>query len=405
MASTQKYLNILAIRDGMVVLQDGGIRTILEVGSLNFALKSEEEQGGMLFSYQQFLNSLKFPIQIVMQSRRLDLYGYLKMLRELLEKQTNDLIRIQNEEYINFIERLLTKANIMDKKFYVVVPYFPSGIEKSSMIDKVLGGAANKGGGVHYTKDQFQEFKTQLSERVNVISGGLGSMGLKVHPLETQQIIELLYGMYNPAEAISERMTDVTNLGSDVVSTDMPVQMASQKEDEIVDEELKKVDNAEANLSADLSTEEIIQDLPVVNINQAAPTAPINEVPMPAQAVDNTQPVANSVPVVNVDSVQNVNQNANVVNYAEQPILDPNQVATMGQEIYQTVPAQPVFDNQNIQNPMAIPVPMNVDNLSSAAPQANMQAVDTIGQAPTYPGQIDPNQPVNYPNNPVNYNQ
>lgn len=225
-ASTQKYLNILAIRDGMVILRDGGIRTILEVGSLNFALKSEDEQNGMLYQYQQFLNSLKFPIQIVMQSRRLDLYTYLKMLKELLEKQTNDLIRIQTEEYINYIERLLTKANIMDKKFYVVIPFFPGGVEKATMVDRVLG-AGSKSGEVHFTKEQFAEYKKQLDERVNVISGGLGSMGLRVSPLDTQQIIELLYVIYNPAEAMSERMTEVSNLESEVIKTDMPVMMAS----------------------------------------------------------------------------------------------------------------------------------------------------------------------------------
>ncbi|MDO8513636.1 MAG: hypothetical protein Q7S37_03985 [bacterium] len=220
-ASTQKYLNVLAIRDGMVILNDGGIRTILEVGSLNFALKSEEEQNGMLSQYQQFLNSLKFPLQIVMQSKRLDLFSYLKMLKGLLEKQTNDLIRIQTEEYTTYVERLLTRANIMDKKFYVVVPYFPGGIEKNSMIEKVLG-SKSKTGEIHFTKEKFAEYKDKLNERVNIVSGGLGSMGLRVTPLGTQQIIELLYSIYNPAEALSERMTEVGNLESLIVQSDLP---------------------------------------------------------------------------------------------------------------------------------------------------------------------------------------
>lgn len=373
-ASTQKYLNILAIRDGMVVLHDGGIRIILEVGSLNFALKSEDEQNGIVYSYQQFLNSLKYPIQVVMQSRRLDLYGYLKMLRELLEKQTNDLIRIQTEEYINFIEKLLTKANIMDKTFYVVVSYFPSGIEKMTMLDKVLGGGG-KSGEVHYTKDQFEEFKTELQERVNVISAGLGSMGLRVQPLNTQEIIELLYGIYNPAEAISERMTEVSNLESDIVKTDMPVQVIGEDKKDDVESEGKTSESPEVAAPGAINpvqeqkdeqkVDEILEDLPVVM--NTVPEVEISDATTPG-VIDNNP---------SVDGIKDADSVATV----------PDQSAVPGQEIPQpqtgdlpeaqapvdgiTQSDQPIDENVQVVDPLSQNNPVARENSQSSQPGNN----------------------------------
>ncbi len=216
--STQKNLNLLAIRNGLVILKDGGIRMILKVGSVNFALKSEEEQNGLIQQYQGFLNALKFPIQIVMQSRRLDLYTYLNFLRRTLSTQTEDMLKAQTEDYINYIERLIARANIMDKRFYVAIPLFPSGVVRAGMLDKILGAA--KTGEVHYTNDQFKHFQQQLQERANVIISGLGSMGLQTTILNSQEIIELLYTIYNPEEASSERLAQINTLEAPVIQTE-----------------------------------------------------------------------------------------------------------------------------------------------------------------------------------------
>jgi hypothetical protein len=223
--STQKYLNILTVRDGLAVMKDGGLRLVLKVSSINFALKSEEEQNALIGQYQGFLNGLKFQMQVVMQSRRIDLYNYLRYLREEMQKQTNDMIRLHMEDYIGYIERLIAKANIMDKKFFVVVPYFPSGIQKTTIIDKILGAA--KSGEIHYTTEQFKKYQQELKERADLIIGGLGALGLRVETLNTQEVVELLYSIYNPEEALNERMTQVNDLGATVISSDT---MGIQKE-------------------------------------------------------------------------------------------------------------------------------------------------------------------------------
>lgn len=213
--STQKYLNILAIREGVVVLRDGGLRLILRAGSINFALKSEEEQNGLIDRYQGFLNALKFPIQILIQSRRLDLYNYLNFLKAALEKQTNDIIRMQTEDYIAYIERLITKANIMDKKFYIVIPLFPTGIQRPGLLDRLLGSA--KTNDVHYTTQQFKDFHRQLTEKASVITSELASMGISAEILNTQEIVETFYGVYNPEEALNERLLQINELQVPIV--------------------------------------------------------------------------------------------------------------------------------------------------------------------------------------------
>lgn len=212
--STQKYLDILVIKEGIIILKDGGLRSILKVSSLNFALKSEEEQSGLINQYQGFLNALKFDIQIVMQSRRLDLYNYMRYLKEVAQQQTNEMVKIQTEDYINYIERLLTKANIMDKRFYVVIPFFPTGVQQKGWIDKILGGSKTT---IQFSAEQFKSHKEQLLERANIVTQGLGGMGLKVTPLATQEIIELLYGIYNPEEAMSERLVEAGGLSAPVI--------------------------------------------------------------------------------------------------------------------------------------------------------------------------------------------
>lgn len=210
--STQGILRFAEIRDGIVITKSGELRAILMSSSINFALKSEQEQNAIVFAYQNFLNSLEFPIQIVMQSKKLDLSNYLGKLNKAGHSQTNELLRTQTMDYIEFIERLINIANIMDKKFYVVVPYIPP---------PKMGPATKNQQGIHMSAEEFASHKQDLDQRIQVVQGGLGSVGLRTAPLNTQQIIELLYSIYNPEESSKQKLTEYENLTTNVVKSEL----------------------------------------------------------------------------------------------------------------------------------------------------------------------------------------
>jgi len=211
-ASTQEILKFSEIHDGIIITKTGELRAILMVSSINFALKSEQEQTAIIFAYQNFLNSLEFPIQIVMQSKKLDLSNYLVKLKKSASGQTNDLLRVQTMDYIDFISRLINIANIMDKKFYVVVPYLPP----PKMQQGLPGGAP---GPAKITQTEFQSYKQELTQRLQVVQSGLGSIGIRCAQLDSQQVIELLYGIYNPEESSKQKLTKIDNLTSQVVES------------------------------------------------------------------------------------------------------------------------------------------------------------------------------------------
>jgi hypothetical protein len=195
--STQKYVDVEEIRDGVVVLKSGSIRSILLVSSINFDLKSTEEQDAIIQQYQSFLNSLDFPAQVLISSRRLNVEPYLDFLGEKEKIQTNELLRLQISEYRSFIKNLTEVSNIMTKSFYIVVPFSP--------IESNEGGIFNKFSAIFSPKQEilkkretFDTYKNQLWQRVDHIIAGLSGIGLKIVPLETQEIIELLYNSYNP---------------------------------------------------------------------------------------------------------------------------------------------------------------------------------------------------------------
>lgn len=193
---TQSFLPISEIRDDLLIMQDGTLRAYLAVSSTNFDLKNQEEQDALIYSYQRFLNGLDFPIQILMQSRRMDISKYIEKLKVLVENQTNELLRIQTTEYIDFIDRLVESANIMNKNFYVVVPYdlsinpsapgFFTKLFKNTSQSQITDRVGN-----------FEKYRTTIEERTGSVSNGLSSVGLRVSRLNTDQIIELLYNSYN----------------------------------------------------------------------------------------------------------------------------------------------------------------------------------------------------------------
>lgn len=217
--STQDLLAFAEIHDGIIITKQGELRTILMCSSINFSLKSEQEQTAIVYAYQSFLNSLDFPIQIILQSRRLDLGKYITKLQEISNQQTNELLRSQTLDYIDYVERLIKIANIMDKKFYVVVPYMPpttTQIKKGGLF-----GLGKSDGSAKITPEQFTKYKQEIGQRIQVISSGLGSIGVRSAQLNTQQIVELLYGIYNPEEAAKERLIDFNTLNSPVVESEV----------------------------------------------------------------------------------------------------------------------------------------------------------------------------------------
>ena len=227
-SSTQDYIDIGEIRDGIIITKEGGLRMILLASAINFDLKSEKEQNALIGQYQNFLNSLEHPIQILMQSRKLDLTDYLEKLkqRSLIEK--NQLIKIQMDDYIVFIRRLLSIANIMDKKIYIIIPMDPPSVQSRSFFDKLFN-PLNKLQ-VKISPAEFESYKKQLLERANTVVSGLSPLGIRVIPLNTQQIIELFYSSFNLEEATKEKLLQVDNLESPIIKRQETSQQSSQKE-------------------------------------------------------------------------------------------------------------------------------------------------------------------------------
>ena len=211
--STQDFIPIKEIKEGVVVMRNGSLRAVLLVSSVNFALKSEDEKNAIISSYQGFLNSLSYPIQIYVKSRQLHLDKYLTSLEKQLTLQTNELLKLQTSQYIDFINELLQYSNIMEKRFFVTIPFYPTGVEKVGVIKNLFSGKE----GVDNTDFSIQ--KTELMERVDHIINGLTGMGIRCAALNTEELIELYYSIYNPDISGSEKITDAGNIESDVITT------------------------------------------------------------------------------------------------------------------------------------------------------------------------------------------
>ena len=210
-ASTQRYIDIAQIQDDVVVMKDGTMRAVILTSSLNFSLKSEQEQNATVGSYIQFLNSLKFPIQIVIQSRKLNIENYLASLDQKYREQTNELLKLQIADYRNFVAELIELGEIMSKRFYVVVPYAPGSDTQRSFMDRfqALFIPATR---VTLQRSRFLERRKQLMQRVDLILGGLQGMGLNSVVLKTQNLIELYYESYNPDISEQQRLADINKM-------------------------------------------------------------------------------------------------------------------------------------------------------------------------------------------------
>jgi type IV secretory pathway VirB4 component len=198
--STQEFVPVNEVRDGIVILKDKSLRAILLASSINFALKSEDEQTAFIIQFQNFLNSLDFSCQIFVQSRMLDIRPYIASLEVAYKNQLDDLMRIQIREYIQFIKSFTEAANIMTKNFFVVVPYSPASISisKNSIASKLSFGGAKPTS--EDANRSFEEQVSQLEQRISIVQQGLVRCGVRTVQLGTEEAIELFYKLFNPGE-------------------------------------------------------------------------------------------------------------------------------------------------------------------------------------------------------------
>jgi type IV secretory pathway VirB4 component len=204
---TQSFVPIKEVRDGIIILEDGSLRAILLTSSVNFALKSEDEQKSLIYQFQNLLNSLDFSIQIFIESRRLDIRPYIAILEERYKEQTSELLKIQTREYIEFVKTFTENSNIMTKSFFVVIPYSAAALSATGGFGAVgesfTGLLGRKKSAEDSRKDattQFEELRTQLEQRISVVEQGLTRMGVRVVELGTEEVIELFYKIFNPGE-------------------------------------------------------------------------------------------------------------------------------------------------------------------------------------------------------------
>lgn len=196
--ATQSFVPVKEVRNGVIMLKDGGYRGVLMCSSINFALKSEDEQKAIIGGFQNFLNTLDFTVEIVVHSRKMDIRPYLALLTQRLELQSNELMRLQLREYIQFIRGFMDSTSIMTKLFYIIVPYTPSlGKDVAESAAAFLKHRQSSGGG---GQGSFEDDRVQLEQRMSLAAGGLASSGLRAIPLGTEEIIELLYRSFNLSE-------------------------------------------------------------------------------------------------------------------------------------------------------------------------------------------------------------
>lgn len=197
-AATQDFVSIRDIKENVVISKDGQMLMLLLASSINFALKSIDEQRAVLGQFQNFLNTLDFTLQIYVQSRRLNIEPYLELLSGLKDKQDNELMQIQLREYVEFIKTFTTNVDVMSKNFFVAVPYTPSKINITKGITNLFTPGQKT---ASLPNDmQFEEHRIQLEQRVGVVTEGLARVGVRTITLGNDELVELFYHIYNPGD-------------------------------------------------------------------------------------------------------------------------------------------------------------------------------------------------------------
>ena len=214
--STQNTLEIAELREGMAIMRDGSFRAVIACKSINYDLMSSREREGVEYSYQNFLNSLNFPVQILIRSQRVDIAPYLDKLDRIRRNQDNMLLGVLMDDYINFVDILSQEANIMDKSFFVVVPFYPAG-DLNTLKDQTKGffGRVFSKPAAQTTKIDrvtWDKARDEIKHRVDSVTGGLFQMGIKSVQLNTKELGELYYNAYNPDTAVREPLGDFENI-------------------------------------------------------------------------------------------------------------------------------------------------------------------------------------------------
>ncbi len=202
-ATTQNFVPVQDIRENVVVLKNGQLNMVLLGSSINFALKSLDEQEAILHQFQAFLNTLDFSIQFYVQSRRLNIEPYLDMLASREAKQDNDLMRIQLREYIQFVRTFTEEVDVMKKSFFIVIPYTPVAANLQSNLTDLLGVKKR----VYFDSSKFAEHRLQLEQRVTLVEQGLARIGVRTVPLQNEELVELYYHIFNPQDAAGSAPT------------------------------------------------------------------------------------------------------------------------------------------------------------------------------------------------------
>jgi len=197
---TQEFVPIKEVRDGIVVLKDGGIRAIILANSVNLSLKSDDEQRATILQFQNFLNTLDFSVQISIQSRKLDIRRYLLLLENRMKVQSEPLLKLQTKEYMEFIKNFTESVSIMTKNFFVVIPYTHTNLGPKSGMFTNLFSKRNKKEEEMKNQLDFEEKRSQLEQRVSVIQQGLSRCGIKSAQLGTEEVVEVFYKVFNPGE-------------------------------------------------------------------------------------------------------------------------------------------------------------------------------------------------------------
>jgi type IV secretory pathway VirB4 component len=222
--STQNTLQIAEIRDGVVIMNDGSFRCVIILKSINYDLMSQQEQESVEYAYQSFLNSLYFPVQIFLRSAKVDLQPYIEKLDKIRTEHDNMLLALLMDDYIGYIDALSQQTNIMDKKFYMVIPYFPFQEENKPLTQSknfFSGMAAmfsKQEAHVVINEADLEKAKAELRNRVQAALSGLRQCGVQGLPLDTSELIELYYDTYNPDTAARQQLKNYDDLDTDIIT-------------------------------------------------------------------------------------------------------------------------------------------------------------------------------------------
>ncbi len=199
--ATQDFVPLKEVRDGVIILKDGSLRVLLMASSINLALKSQDEQQAIIGQFQNFLNSLEFSVEFFVESRDLDIRPYLALLQDRYTKELDDLMKIQIKEYMSFVKDFTERANIMNKNFFIVVPYDPALITRGAggALASLIPGSGTTAAAA-LSDELFEQYRTQLEQRIAVVEQGLVRTGVRVVKLGTEEVIELFYKLFNPGE-------------------------------------------------------------------------------------------------------------------------------------------------------------------------------------------------------------